>query len=75
MTTTVAPFLLVYRVSYFFTEFDPNMTTFVMSREHVEQAKCPVGRTAGAGSAAGRGMTEGRVRIGARSQIPKFSRR
>ena len=30
MTTMVVPFLLVYGVSYFFTEFGPNMTTFVM---------------------------------------------
>jgi MFS transporter, PHS family, inorganic phosphate transporter len=33
MTTMVAPFLLVYAVSYFFTEFGPNMTTFVMPSE------------------------------------------
>jgi MFS transporter, PHS family, inorganic phosphate transporter len=33
MTTTVAPFLLVYGISYFFTEFGPNMTTFVMPSE------------------------------------------
>jgi PHS family inorganic phosphate transporter-like MFS transporter len=33
MTTTVAPFLLVYGMSYFFTEFGPNMTTFVMPSE------------------------------------------
>jgi MFS transporter, PHS family, inorganic phosphate transporter len=33
MTTLVAPFLLVYGVSYFFTEFGPNMTTFVMPSE------------------------------------------
>ena len=33
MTTVVAPFLLVYGVSYFFTEFGPNMTTFVMPSE------------------------------------------
>jgi hypothetical protein len=30
MTTTVAPFLVVYGVSYFFTEFGPNVTTFVL---------------------------------------------
>ena len=30
MTTMVVPFLLVYGLSYFFTEFGPNMTTFVM---------------------------------------------
>jgi MFS transporter, PHS family, inorganic phosphate transporter len=33
MTTVVAPFLLVYGVSYFFTEFGPNMTTFVLPSE------------------------------------------
>jgi MFS transporter, PHS family, inorganic phosphate transporter len=33
MTTTVVPFLLVFGVSYFFTEFGPNMTTFVMPSE------------------------------------------
>ena len=33
LTTTVAPFLIVYGVSYFFTEFGPNMTTFVMPSE------------------------------------------
>jgi MFS family permease len=33
MTTAVAPFLLVYGISYFFTEFGPNMTTFVLPGE------------------------------------------
>ncbi|HZC52998.1 MAG TPA: MFS transporter [Mycobacterium sp.] len=33
MTTTVGPFLLVYAVSYFFTEFGPNVTTFVIPSE------------------------------------------
>jgi MFS family permease len=33
MTTTVGPFLLVYGVSYFFTEFGPNVTTFVIPSE------------------------------------------
>jgi PHS family inorganic phosphate transporter-like MFS transporter len=33
MTTVVAPFLIVYGVSYFFTEFGPNMTTFVLPSE------------------------------------------
>jgi MFS transporter, PHS family, inorganic phosphate transporter len=33
MTTMVAPFLAVYGLSYFFTEFGPNMTTFVMPSE------------------------------------------
>jgi MFS transporter, PHS family, inorganic phosphate transporter len=33
LTAMVVPFLLVYGVSYFFTEFGPNMTTFVMPSE------------------------------------------
>jgi PHS family inorganic phosphate transporter-like MFS transporter len=33
MTTAVLPFLVVYGISYFFTEFGPNMTTFVMPGE------------------------------------------
>ncbi|MGH3185819.1 MAG: MFS transporter [Streptosporangiaceae bacterium] len=33
MTAAVLPFLLVYGVSYFFTEFGPNMTTFVLPSE------------------------------------------
>ena len=33
LTTAVVPFLLVYGISYFFTEFGPNMTTFVMPSE------------------------------------------
>ena len=33
LTAEVVPFLLVYGVSYFFTEFGPNMTTFVMPSE------------------------------------------
>jgi MFS transporter, PHS family, inorganic phosphate transporter len=33
MTSMVVPFLLVYGVSYFFTEFGPNMTTFVIPSE------------------------------------------
>jgi MFS transporter, PHS family, inorganic phosphate transporter len=33
MTTAVIPFLLVYGTSYFFTEFGPNMTTFVLPGE------------------------------------------
>ena len=32
MTTAVVPFLLVYGVGYFFTEFDPNVTTFRAAR-------------------------------------------
>jgi MFS transporter, PHS family, inorganic phosphate transporter len=33
LTTAVAPFLLVYGISYFFTEFGPNVTTFVLPSE------------------------------------------
>ena len=33
LTTMVVPFLLVYGMSHFFTEFGPNMTTFVMPSE------------------------------------------
>jgi MFS transporter, PHS family, inorganic phosphate transporter len=33
MTTAVAPFLVVYGISYFFTEFGPNVTTFVVPGE------------------------------------------
>jgi MFS transporter, PHS family, inorganic phosphate transporter len=33
LTTAVAPFLLVYGISYFFTEFGPNVTTFVLPGE------------------------------------------
>jgi MFS family permease len=33
MTTAVVPFLLVYGISYFFAEFGPNVTTFVVPGE------------------------------------------
>jgi len=33
LTRTVVPFLLVYSVSYFFVQFGPNSTTFVLSAE------------------------------------------
>jgi len=33
MTTMVVPFLLVYGISYFFVEFGPNVTTFVLPGE------------------------------------------
>ena len=33
LTTMVAPFLVVYGISYFFTEFGPNVTTFVLPGE------------------------------------------
>ncbi len=33
LTTAIAPFLIVYGVSYFFTEFGPNVTTFVLPGE------------------------------------------
>jgi len=31
-TTVIVPSPLAYRVSYFFTEFGPNVTTFVLPR-------------------------------------------
>jgi len=51
LTTMVAPFLLIFGLSYFFIEFGPNMTTFVLPSElH------PVSmRTTGHGIAAGIG--------------------
>jgi PHS family inorganic phosphate transporter-like MFS transporter len=51
MTTTVAPFLIVYGISYFFTEFGPNMTTFVMPSEIYPVSM----RTTGHGISAGIG--------------------
>jgi MFS transporter, PHS family, inorganic phosphate transporter len=51
MTTMVAPFLLVYGVSYFFTEFGPNMTTFVLPSELYPVSM----RTTGHGISAGVG--------------------
>ena len=51
MTTVVAPFLLVYGVSYFFTEFGPNMTTFVLPSELYPVSM----RTTGHGISAGIG--------------------
>ena len=47
----VVPFLIVYGISYFFTEFGPNSTTFVYPAELF-----PVeARTTGLGIAAGAG--------------------
>ena len=51
MTTAVVPFLPVYGVSYFFTEFGPNMTTFVLPSELYPTAM----RTTGHGISAGIG--------------------
>jgi MFS transporter, PHS family, inorganic phosphate transporter len=51
MTTMVAPFLLVYGASYFFTEFGPNMTTFVLPSELYPVSM----RTTGHGISAGVG--------------------
>jgi len=51
LTTAVAPFLLIFGLSYFFIEVGPNTTTFVMPSEVF-----PVGmRTTGHGIAAGIG--------------------
>jgi MFS family permease len=51
MTTMVVPFLLVYGISYFFTEFGPNMTTFVLPSELFPVSM----RTTGHGISAGIG--------------------
>jgi MFS family permease len=51
LTTTVAPFIAIFGVSYLFTEFGPNMTTFILPSEIF-----PVNmRTTGHGVAAGVG--------------------
>ena len=51
MTTLVVPFLLVYGLSYFFTEFGPNTTTFVLPSELYPVSA----RTTGHGISAGTG--------------------
>jgi len=51
LTTVVAPFLLIFGLSYFFIEFGPNMTTFVMPSELFPVSM----RTTGHGIAAGIG--------------------
>jgi len=51
LTTTVVPFLLVFGVSYFFVEFGPNTTTFVLPSEVFPVSM----RTTGHGIAAGIG--------------------
>jgi MFS family permease len=51
MTHLIAPFLLVYGISYFFTEFGPNVTTFVIPTEVFGVGE----RTTGHGIAAGVG--------------------
>ena len=49
VSTTVAPFLVVYGISYFFAEFGPNTTTFVLPAEVYPVSM----RTTGHGIAAG----------------------
>jgi hypothetical protein len=51
MNTAVVPFLLAYGISYFFTEFGPNVTTFVISAElfRTEVLATAHGISAGAG--------------------------
>jgi MFS family permease len=51
LTTTVVPFLLVFGLSYFFVEFGPNTTTFVLPSEVFPVSM----RTTGHGMAAGVG--------------------
>ena len=59
VTKFVVPFLLVYGISYFFTEFGPNSTTFVYPAEIF-----PVrGRTTGHGVAASAGKLGGFIGV------------
>lgn len=51
MTQMLLPFLLLYGLSYFFTEFGPNVTTFIIPTEVFPVSK----RTTGHGIAAGIG--------------------
>ena len=51
LTTAVVPFLAIFGVSYFFTEFGPNTTTFVLPSEVFPVSM----RTTGHGIAAGIG--------------------
>jgi MFS transporter, PHS family, inorganic phosphate transporter len=51
VSTTLAPFLILYGVSYFFTEFGPNMTTFIYPAELFPTQV----RTTGHGISAGAG--------------------
>jgi MFS transporter, PHS family, inorganic phosphate transporter len=51
VTTTLAPFLVLYGISYFFTEFGPNMTTFIYPAELFPTEV----RTTGHGLSAGAG--------------------
>jgi MFS transporter, PHS family, inorganic phosphate transporter len=51
VSTTLAPFLLLYGISYFFTEFGPNMTTFIYPAELFPTEV----RTTGHGISAGAG--------------------
>ncbi len=51
VTTTLVPFLLLYGISYFFTEFGPNMTTFIYPAELFPTEV----RTTGHGISAGAG--------------------
>jgi MFS transporter, PHS family, inorganic phosphate transporter len=51
VSTTLAPFLILYGISYFFTEFGPNMTTFIYPAELFPTEV----RTTGHGISAGAG--------------------
>ena len=51
LTTAVVPFLAIFGLSYFFVEFGPNMTTFVLPSEVFPVSM----RTTGHGTAAGIG--------------------
>jgi len=55
ITSVVAPFLLLFAVSYFFAEFGPNTTTFVLSAEMYPTSA----------RATGNGISAGVAKVGA----------
>ncbi len=55
VTTTVAPFLVLFGLSYFFAEFGPNTTTFILSAEVYPTSA----------RATGHGISAGIAKIGA----------
>ena len=71
-TTATAPFLLLFGASYFFAEFGPNTTTFVMAAECYPTSV----RTTGHGLSAGIAFNAvQRVRVGHHHDLPGPLRR
>ncbi len=73
LTTAVVPFLLVYGVSYFFTEFGPNMTTFVMPSEVFPVTMRATGTRYLGGNRQARGLHR-RVPLPAAAVVPRAAR-